>query len=262
MESLDDKNKNMINRSGKVWLGILIVGIGSLLLLRNFGLYMPYWLFKWSTLLIAIGLIVGIRHQFRNSAWFVMVLIGSFFALKDIFREYDMSNVVLPLMLVALGIYLIVKPKESGFWCRSHPSKKRSDPSGPAEEEMPKQEEDRIMDSLDPNDYIESVNVFGGSNQMVYSKNFKGGEVVAVFGGGDVNLSQANFEGQIKLECTVIFGGLKIVVPPSWKVRSEVTAIFGGVDDKRMIQPIEQYEDKVIVITGVVLFGGVEIKNY
>lgn len=111
MENIN--NKDMVNRSGKVWAGLFIVGIGSLLLLRNFGLDIPHWLFKWSTLLIAIGLFVGARHNFRNSGWFVMVLIGSYFTLKDIFRDYDMSNVVFPIMLLALGLYLILKPKNT-----------------------------------------------------------------------------------------------------------------------------------------------------
>jgi len=112
------------------------------------------------------------------------------------------------------------------------------------------------------NDYIESVNVFGGSNQVIYSKNLKGGEVTAVFGGGDLNLTQADFEGQIILDVTAIFGGVKIVVPANWQIKSEVTAVFGGVDDKRAIYPATELSDKLIIIRGVVLFGGVEFKSY
>ena len=112
------------------------------------------------------------------------------------------------------------------------------------------------------NDYIDSVNVFGGSNQVVYSKNLKGGEITAVFGGGDINLTQSDFEGQIIIDVTAIFGGVKIVVPPTWQVKSEVTAVFGGVDDKRAIYPATEQANKLIIIRGVVLFGGVEFKSY
>ncbi|MCY1532439.1 Cell wall-active antibiotics response 4TMS YvqF [compost metagenome] len=113
------------------------------------------------------------------------------------------------------------------------------------------------------NDYIDSVNVFGGSHQAVYSKNFKGGEITAVFGGCDVNLTQADFEGEIKIEVTAIFGGAKIIIPPGWEVKSEVTAIFGGLDDKRAIQPLaDDAPRKVLIIEGLALFGGVDIRNY
>ena len=57
--------------------------------------------------------------------------------------------------------------------------------------------------------YLDSVNVFGGSHQTIYSKNFKGGEITAVFGGCDVNLTQADFEGVVAIDVTAIFGGAK-----------------------------------------------------
>ena len=104
--------------------------------------------------------------------------------------------------------------------------------------------------------------MFGGSNQIIYSKNLKGGEITAVFGGGDINLTQSDFEGQVVLEVTAIFGGVKIVVPPTWQIKSEVTAVFGGVDDKRAIYPASEQANKLIIIRGTVLFGGVEFKSY
>ena len=112
-------------------------------------------------------------------------------------------------------------------------------------------------------DYLDSVNVFGGSHQTIYSKNFKGGDVVAVFGGCDVNLTQADFEGQIRMEIVAIFGGAKIIVPAGWEIKSEVTAILGGMDDKRAILPTtEDAPRKLLIITGVAIFGGIEIRNY
>ncbi len=260
------KNKEMVNRSGKVWAGLFIVGIGSLLLLRNFGLYLPHWIFNWSTWLIVIGLFVGARHNFRNSGWFVMVLIGSYFTLEEIFRGYDMSNVVFPIMLLALGLFLILKPKSTHNFRRNR-GKRKYDAYNSFEQvnplgEDPKAQTEDTKKNFSANDYIDSVNVFGGSNQVIYSKNLKGGEITAVFGGGDINLTQADFEGQIVLDVTAIFGGVKIVVPPTWQIKSEVTAVFGGVDDKRTIYPATEQVNKLVIIKGVVLFGGVEFKSY
>lgn len=265
MENIN--NKEMVNRSGKVWAGLFIVGIGALLLLRNFGLDIPHWVFSWSTWLIVIGLFVGARHNFRNSGWFVMVLIGAYFTLKDIFRDYDMSNVVFPIMLLALGIYLILKPKNNCKDVNNRWQRRRNrfgnrfDSTNPLGQ-APNEPTGDAQQGYNATDYIDSVNIFGGSNQIIYSKNLKGGEIIAVFGGGDINLIQADFENQLTLDVTAIFGGLKIVVPATWQIKSEVTAIFGGVDDKRGMYPAAEHADKLLIIRGVVLFGGVEFKSY
>jgi len=169
--------------------------------------------------------------------------------------------------LVILGLYILLKPK-TGF---RHKAKWKNF-----------YDEDQLVSganasnpspsaSIDPNasqpsskgtDYVDSVNVFGGSHQAVYSKNFKGGEITAVFGGCDLNLTQADFEGEIRIEVTAIFGGAKIIVPPGWEVKSEVTAIFGGLDDKRSIQPTGEGKKRLVIIEGLALFGGVDIRNY
>ncbi|MDQ8003205.1 MAG: LiaF-related protein [Pedobacter sp.] len=264
MENIN--NKEMVNRSGKVWAGLLIAGIGSLLLLRNFGLDIPGWIFRWNVLFIIIGLFVGVRNNFRNSAWFVMVLIGSYFTLEDIFRGYDMRNIIFPIMLLALGLFLILKPKNtSGYKKNKHKFQKdrynRFEDVNPLGQD-PNAPTGNTDANFNANDYIESVNVFGGSNQVIYSKNLKGGEITAVFGGGDINLTQADFDGQVILDVTAIFGGVKIVVPATWQIKSEVTAIFGGVDDKRAIYPAGEQANKLVIIRGTVLFGGVEFKSY
>lgn len=259
-------HKEMVNRSGKVWAGLIIVAIGSLLLLRNVGLYIPSWTFSWSTWLIVIGLFVGARHNFRNSGWFVMVLIGSYFTLDEALSMYNFGDVAFPVMLLALGLFLIVKPKSTTHfgkksWKRKYQEYTPYDNSAPLGDAKAEGFKENAND-FNATDYINSVNVFGGSNQVIYSKNLKGGEITAVFGGGDINLTQADFDGQIIIDVTAVFGGIKIVVPPTWQVKSEVTAILGGVDDKRTIYATTEQPTKQVIVRGVVLLGGVEFKSY
>ncbi len=60
-----------------------------------------------------------------------------------------------------------------------------------------------------------------------------------------------------------MFGGIEVVVPRDWKVIINVTSIFGGVDDKRILNPDQVYEsNKVLIIRGTAIFGGCELKNY
>ena len=93
------------------------------------------------------------------------------------------------------------------------------------------------------------------------SKNFKGGRIESMFGGTELNLMQADFTGTAVLDFNIAFGGVKLYVPPQWNVKSEVTAILGGVEDKRAITP-QTDSTKVLLLRGSVMFGGLEIKSY
>jgi predicted membrane protein len=93
------------------------------------------------------------------------------------------------------------------------------------------------------------------------TKTFKGGDVTSIMGGTEIDLSQADFSGTIVLDVTQIMGGTKIIVPSNWEVRSEVTAIFAGFEDKRQ-QPTAINPDKVLRLQGTSIFGGIELRNY
>lgn len=253
----------MENQNGKVMAGLIIVAVGALLLVNNIWIDMPNWIFKWHTFLMALGLFIGFKHNFRNSGWLVIFLIGTYFTLDRAIPDLNMAHVVFPIMLVVLGIFLIFKPKSNfrrrAKWRRfNEPEQFTSYTEVDGNENEPGSDKKKTGS----NDYIDSVNVFGGSHQTIYSKNFKGGEITAVFGGCDVNLTQADFDGEIVIDVTAIFGGTKIIIPPGWEVKSEVTAIFGGLDDKRSIQPITDGKHRLLIIKGIAMFGGVDIRNY
>jgi hypothetical protein len=64
------------SKNKSVYTGIVILVIGLIWLLRRMGVYLPYWIFSWETLLIAIGLIIGIDNKFRNPASYILIAIG------------------------------------------------------------------------------------------------------------------------------------------------------------------------------------------
>ncbi|MGF1926117.1 MAG: LiaF transmembrane domain-containing protein [Bacteroidia bacterium] len=265
MKDLNNNNGNISSQSGKVIAGLFIVAIGLLLLVDNFWLGLPSWLFRWHTFLIALGLFIGVKHNFRNSGWFVITLVGVIFTLNRAIPDLEFKHVLIPVGLVVLGLYLIFKPKGTVSYKAKWKEFNQAEPYTSYTDAGA----DHLGDAYskekkkaNSNDYLDSVNVFGGSHQAIYSKNFKGGEITAVFGGCDVNLTQADFEGEIVIDVTAIFGGAKIIVPPGWEVKSEVTAVFGGLDDKRSIQPISDGRNRLLIIKGIALFGGVDIRNY
>jgi hypothetical protein len=110
-------------------------------------------------------------------------------------------------------------------------------------------------------DTIESTTVMAGIKKKILSKNFKGGEITNVFGGTEIDFTQADFEGKVTIELTNAFGGTRLIIPANWEIISEFTSVLGGIDDKRPQHPKTEEEKKVLVLRGTNVFGGVEIKS-
>ena len=78
----------------------------------------------------------------------------------------------------------------------------------------------------------------------------------------DIDLSQADIAETAYLDVDVAFGGVKLIVPPHWDLKIDVTNIFAGVEDKRMYPQTSTDPSKVMVIKGSIIFGGLEIKSF
>jgi hypothetical protein len=236
------------NRSGRVMGGLFVVAVGILILAKKAGVDLPRWIFSWEMIFIAIGLFIGFRQSFKNMTWLIFILIGSVLLLDDIFPYSDISDFTWPMIIIAIGLIMIFrsgKKNDAPYW---------------------KRWEDRHDASHNySDDYIDSTAVFGGVKKNVISKTFKGGEATAVFGGTDINLMQADMDDKVVLELTAVFGGIKLLVPPHWKIISgDLVAVFGGVEDKRpqVTDPSTLDSNKVLILQGTCIFGGIDIKSY
>ncbi len=227
--------------------GIIILLIGVFWLLRKMDLYIPGWLFEWEMILIYIGLAIGINSRFQNNSSWILIAIGAFFLIDDLrFIPYEIREYFWPLLVIGIGLVILIKPKRRN---KNHWNLDLNSSQGHYKQ-------------ASPNDKIDSVAIFNGSKRNVFSKNFKGGDSVTVFGGTEINLLNADFEGTIELESVVVFGGLKLIIPPNWDVRNNIDCILGGVEDKRTSTIEVVPDDKVLVLTGVVIFGGLDIVSY
>lgn len=251
------KNTNEIKTSGgnRFWVGVVLIFLGAVFLLDNLNFNLPGWVISWGTIFLIAGIAIGYRSNFKGTGWMILTLFGGLLTIEDILDDYYYTNdFVWPCVFIGIGLILIFKNKTAKFFDRA------SFQGSSCEQQY--ENADTDFERHNPIDVLESVNVFGGSNQRVYSKSFKGGEVVSVFGGCDVDLTQADFEGNVVIDITAIFGGCKIIVPASWEVKSELAAVFGGVEDKRALMPLTDAPVKRLTLRGVALFGGVNIRNY
>ena len=114
--------------------------------------------------------------------------------------------------------------------------------------------------------FVKDFVLFGGSERVVDSPDFEGGDISAVFGGVDLDLRGADIapDREAVVDLFVLFGSTEITVPPSWDVSQEATAIFGSVDDQTRTAvsgPVADGRRRRLVIRGYALFGGIDIKN-
>ncbi|MFP4605046.1 MAG: LiaF domain-containing protein, partial [Bacteroidales bacterium] len=112
-------------------------------------------------------------------------------------------------------------------------------------------------------DYIDDIAILGGNDRRITSHSFRGGKITSILGGSTVNLSDAELaQGENVLDMFTLFGGATIIVPRNWQVKVDITAILGGFEDKRQyISDENQKNEKILIVKGIAIFGGGEIKS-
>jgi hypothetical protein len=84
--------------------------------------------------------------------------------------------------------------------------------------------------------------------------------VVAIFGGADIDLREAELApGVTELSVTTIFGGVEVIVPPWLSVEVDATAILGGFEEIHRAPTTPDPDRRILRITGTAVLGGVEI---
>ncbi len=253
-----DDNKNLKNRDGaRVIGGVILVIVGGALLLRNMGYFLPYWLFTWPMILILAGVYSGVKHNFQNNTWIILLAIGSFFLVDEFLPNIRLQPAFWPLVIIGLGVLFIIRPSKKNFLFKN--------------KEQPPGNQNLLTNDInkssfvtgDSNDVLKIDSVFSGVNRNVLSKNFQGGKISCVFGGAEIDCSQADFKGNIVLKVDVVFGGVKLIVPANWSVQNEIEGVFHSVEDKRRYNAnVFVDPEKVLILKGSTIFGGVEIKSY
>jgi predicted membrane protein len=243
----DEEENVKPNTNKKLVLGLIIMFLGAILLADNFNM-LPYGLksiiFTWQMLLIAIGCL-NLFNRKGYLGGLIMILIGLFFLIPQIHLfSFDFTRLFWPTLLIAIGILIIFRRNISGSHHKHFQCKNSS--------------------TTTKDGFIDDINIFGGSKKQNLSQNFCGGKVTAVFGGSEIDLSRAKLaEGTSVLDMVCIFGGTVIMVPSDWHVRTEVVSILGGFADKRHNLPSTPVDkDRELIIKGVTIFGGGEIKSF
>lgn len=249
------------NRSGwtrhshpKFLIAVFLICAGALLFLENIGLIAvrDIWAY-WPLILVALGVSRLASHsggagRFRG---LILIVVGIGLLASNFGFLFLAADFAWPILLIAIGAAILLKTLDShkqpafGF-------------AGAAD--RPKQAEQVRSDHT-----LKEQVFFGNLKRRVSSQDFRGGELLSVFGEINIDLRHAQMAPgamQTVVEANATFGAINIHVPEYWRVSMRGAGIFGGYEDKTLPpRPRPGFEPPLLIITGAAIFGAVVVNN-
>lgn len=249
---------------------LLVIASGILLIAFNSGAlpieYKPV-VFSLPMLLVAFGFI----NLFSRHSWFfgvIAILAGGFFLLPklDIAGLGFIAQNGWPIALIVIGICILFKVLfHRNFGCHPH-TPFHDDPEnyGKFQRKIERRKEwhsRKWKSRKNESGYIDRNCIFSGCKEKMDIKDFKGGEINSVFGGAELDFSDAQLaEGIHHLEINSVFGGIILYVPIDWNIEIRQNQVFGQFVDNRPKPGFEINENSTLIIEASSIFGGGEIK--
>lgn len=221
--------------SQQSWVAIVVIVIGAIFLLQSLNImHLGHFIGDWWPLILIVGGFLKIQNNDRRNGS-ILFIIGlvllsatlNFINWGSIFRLW-------PLAVLYVGFSMLLKSQ--GKPGLSFSSVSESD-----------------------DDFVQASAIFSGVDKVIHTDNFKGANIMTIFGGVDLDLRKAKaIETGCVINVTALFGGAEIMVPENWNVIISGTPIFGAIEDKTM----GGTEDSInVTLNCTVAFGGLEIKS-
>ena len=233
MEKMEKCKRNIFNVKLIIGAGIIILGV--LLLLKNIGYDIGFNFWDlWPVILI----VIGINHfcqppeNRRVFGGLIFIIIGALFLLDSFDIFYFDVSMMWPLIIILVGGALL------------------------------KQGLSNANNKDLSQDFINLSFIMGGGEFKYSTRTLKGGNVFAVMGGCKIDLTGADFTtDSIVIDTFTFWGGIEIIVPQNWQVNMQGTPLLGGMDNKTSYVDSGQTPVKQVIIKGMAIMGGVEVKN-
>ncbi len=210
-------------------LGLTIIAVGFLLLLSNLEVLSitNVWKYIWPIGLLIVGISGLIEKKSYDFFFSIVILVGLLYLLKalNIISGNVIGILFIPFIIMGIGISMLVtfKFKEIDGKVKKY------------------------------------IAVFSGVEEKIEDKKYKGSEILAIFGGVEIDLRNVKFDSKTTyINVLSAFGGATITVPENVRVVTKGIPIFGGCENKARTNEKSDYE---LIINYNVIFGGIEIKN-
>jgi hypothetical protein len=224
----------------QVVIGLVIIAAGVIFTLDNLGIiYAPDYLIYWPIALVIVGAMKVWGARRDGHGWFaglVFLGIGSWMLVKRVAYITIDARELVPLFLIFIGGFMVWR----GFFGRGGPR----------------------GDAADGMTRFSALAILGGASRRSNAPAFEGGDLTAIMGGCEIDLREASIAPNTEavIDIFAFWGGVDLKVPEDWTVINRVVPLMGGVDD-RTHTPIASAPSKRLVVRGIVIMGGVGIRN-
>lgn len=224
-----------------IW-GVAIIALGVIFGGNALGWFNIDIFFKgWWTLFIIVPSVISLFTDKDKLASLAFIAVGIIFLLaaQDVF-SYDVAwKVALAVFLILVGLSIIVGSVFHGNNDKEVEAKVKS------------LGDDQAMDS--------QAAVFSGSDKVYKDEPFTGSNVIAIFGGANLDLRKAKFTKDTVIKAFCLFGGIDIKVPEDVMIKTRSGFFFGGISDDRKSD--EAKGKYTIYIDAAGGFGGLTISD-
>jgi predicted membrane protein len=225
--------------TGRVMFGLVLLAVGVVWTIDNLGLIEGFdaddileW---WPALIVAVGVatLLGLGSRRIVVMGGIFTLVGSILLLNTTGFAIVDGGMLISVVLIVIGGSLVFRSRQ------------------PVPLAAPGAD--------DPSSTIDSFAMWSGNVHKSTSPAFRGGDATAVMGGVDLDLRNARIApDHAVIEVFTWWGGIEIRVAPNTRVVNQATAFMGGIEDSS--QPGDG-SGGTLVIKGLVVMGGVDIKN-
>lgn len=235
------------NQDNRLVFALVLIIFGCAILVGNLNLLstsLQSILFSWENLLIILGVVfIFVKKEFFTGI--SLIFIGLIFIAPAVLmfvwpdlhiNNFNAERLFFPFFTISIGIYVLLKHKKCQI--------SKSD-----------------QDDFGSRDYVDELKIFGGGETNVVSDNFRGGRITCIFGGVQIDCTEAKLSEDFnQLDMFLVMGGCSLIIPSSWNVKMQSSVFLAGIADKRKVSVrFITDENKELLIKGVICMGGCEI---
>lgn len=213
--------------------GLIVFIIGLLYLLE---IIIPGFTLDWQVIWPLILIVIAVYTMFKEKKVqlfpILLLLVGIWFeCLNTGLIKDEYTKVFWPTLIMIAGIGIIISTLR--FQKQCHVENKDG--------------------------FLSFYGIFGGGEEKVKAKDFKGANIYSIFGGVELDLrDMKSKEKKVVINCYSVFGGSDLILPEEFNVVLNSIGILGGNDNKNNNDFVEGRQ--TIYLNCISIFGGCDIK--